>query len=116
MDIEKGNFNENINLAGFEILEQTELDKTREIIDSYVKKLQEHGCLDELKLTLRQHPHGKSFKHKIKGIILIGKKRFSAEITEWNLYKAISEVCEKLLAEVIHSFKKEQRHDKLVFK
>ena len=107
---------ENLALVGFEILEPTELDSINKIVSTYVKKLSESGSLNELRLKLRQHSHGKSFKHEIEGFAVVGKSRFTAEVTEWNLYKAVSEVCEKIYSEAIHVAKKEQRHDKKTFK
>jgi ribosome-associated translation inhibitor RaiA len=106
----------NLALVGFEILEPIELDSINKIVTNYIKKLSENRDFKELRLTLRQHSHGKSFKHEIEGFALIGKSRLTAEVTEWNLYKAISEVCEKICSEAVHSLKKEQRHDKKTFK
>ena len=83
---------------------------------TYIKKLSENSSFNELRLKLRQHAHGKSFKHEIEGFALVGKNRFTASVTEWNLYKAVSEVCEKICAESSHAIKKEQRHDKKIFK
>ena len=106
----------NLALVGFEILEPTELDSINKIVSTYVKKLSESGYFNELRLKLRQHPHGKSFKHEIEGFAIMGKNRLTAEVTEWNLYKAVSEVCEKICSEAAHIAKKEQRHDKKTFK
>ena len=114
MDSEK--LSGNIALVGFEILEPTELDAVNKIVTIYVKKLSENSSFNELRLKLRQHAHGKSFKHEIEGFALVGKNRFTASVIEWNLYKAVSEVCEKICAESSHAIKKEQRHDKKIFK
>ena len=106
----------NIALVGFEILEPTELESVNKIVAICVKKLSENSSFTELRLKLRQHAHGKSFKHEIEGFAVVGKNRLTSSVTEWNLYKAVSEVCEKICAESAHNIKKEQRHDKKIFK
>ena len=106
----------NIALVGFEILEPAELTIIKKIVGTYVKKLCENGDYKEMRLTLQQHAKGKSFKHEISGLAFVGANRFSAESTEWNVYKAASEVCEKILSAVVNSVQKEQRHDKVTFK
>ena len=106
----------NIALVGFEILEPTELDSVNRLVAICVKKLSENSSFNELRLKLRQHAHGKSFKHEIEGFAIVGKNRLTASVTEWNLYKAVSEVCEKICSESAHNIKKEQRHDKKTFK
>jgi len=106
----------NVALVGFEVLEPTELESVKKIVTTYIKKLSETGSFEELKLTLQQRPHGKSFKHDINGLAFVGKDRFSASSTEYNLYNAVSTVCEKLYSGALHKIKKEQRHDKKTFK
>jgi len=105
-------FEGNVALVGFEILEPTEIESVQKVVLTYIKKLSESGQFNELKLSLQQHPHGKSFKHEISGSALIGTDRFTANVTEWNLYKAVSEVCEKLYSGAVHKIKKAQTHDK----
>ncbi len=90
----------NIALVGFEILDETELNSIKKIVGGYIKKLCEHGQYKEMKLTLHQHPHGKSFKHEVQGIAFINNKRFAADTTERNLFSAVSQVCDKILTEV----------------
>jgi len=107
----------NIALIGFEILEPIELESIKKIVVPYIKKISENCQFDEMKLTLQQHPRGKSFKHEIKGAVFIDRDtRVVASVTKWNLYNAIADVCEKMYAEIIHKRKKEQRHDKKTFK
>lgn len=106
----------NVALVGFEILEPVEIDSVKKVVTTYIKKLSENGSFKELKLMLLQHPHGKSFKHEITGSAFVGKNRLSATVTDWNLYSAVSSVCEKLYSEAVHVTKKEQRHDKKTFK
>jgi len=105
----------NVALVGFEILEPTEIESVKKVVLLYIKKLSEAGSLQELKLTLQQHPHGKSFKHEINGLVFINNERIAAAMTDWNIYKAVSDVCEKMYSAAVHKLKKEQRHDKKTF-
>ena len=106
------NLKGNIALVGFEILEPTEMTVIKKIVGTYVKKLNETGDYKEMRLTLQQHARGKSFKHEIQGLAFINNKRFSSEATEWNLYNAVSQVCEKIYNEAKHYIEKEQRYIK----
>ena len=103
-------------LIGFEKLEKEELKAAEKIVDSYLKKIKSCGKLEEMRLSLTIHPHGKSFKHEINGIAFLNNKRFSSHAMEWNVYNAVHQVCDKILSEIKHSNKKEQRHDKVTFK
>ncbi|MEM2956136.1 MAG: hypothetical protein QW041_00990 [Candidatus Pacearchaeota archaeon] len=106
----------NVALIGFEVLEPVELEKIQKIVMTYIKKLSEVCSFEELKLTLQQHQKGKSFKHEINGVVFIDKNtRFTASVTKWNLYNAVSDVCEKIYTAVVKFIKKEQRHDKLTY-
>ncbi len=96
----------NIALVGFNILEPAELTIIKKIVGTYVKKLSNQGDYKEMKLTLQQHPHGKTFKHEVMGMAVFGEGMFNSNVTEWNLYTAVSQVCEKILAEVTHKVKK----------
>jgi hypothetical protein len=106
----------NVALVGFEILEPTEIDSVKKVVATYIKKLSESGEFKELRLNLQQHAHGKTFKHEINGLAFVGNNRISAAATEWNLYKAVQEVCGKICSGAAHKLKKEQRHDKKTFK
>ena len=97
----------NIALVGFEILDPAELIILKKIVGNYVRKLGNNGNYQEMKLTLQQHPHGKSFKHEITAIAIFKEGRFNSEATDWNVYNAVSQVCEKILQEVLHSIRKE---------
>ena len=106
----------NISLVGFEKLDNAELIIIKKIVGNYVKKMSEFGNCKEMRLNLRQHQHGKSFKHEIEGMAIFAEGRFSTNVVEWNLFTAVSEACDKILHEVGHLMKKEQRHDKKTFK
>lgn len=106
----------NISLVGFEKLDNAEMVIIRKIVGTYIKKMSEAGDYKEMRLTLKQHPHGKSFKHEVEGSATFSEGRFASNVTEWNLFTAVSEVCTKIFNEVSHAKKKEQRHDKKTFK
>lgn len=104
----------NVALVGFEKLAETEIIAVEKIVAGYIKKMSEYGTYKEMKLTLQQHPHGKSFKHEVICLAFFNEGRFATNVTEWNLFTAVSEACGKVLKELEHRMKKTQRHDKLV--
>ena len=106
----------NIALVGFEVLDQSEQEIVRKMVENYIKKMNMNGDFKEMRLSLRQHRHGKTFKHEIDALAVFGQGRFDAESTEWNLYVALSQVCDKILNELDHQVKKEPRHDKKVMR
>jgi len=102
----------NIALVGFEILEPSEMEVVKKIVGNYIIKLGSLAGYKEMKMSLQQHKHGKTFKHEISAMAIFDEGKFNAEATDWNLYTALSNVCEKMLAEVEHMKKNEQRHNK----
>jgi len=104
----------NVALVGFEVLDPSERDIVQKMVENYVKKMNINGNFKEIRLSLRQHKHGKTFKHEIDALAIFSQGRFEAESTEWNLYIALSQVCDRILSEIDHNVKKEQRHDKKV--
>jgi len=100
----------NLALVGFEILEPTELVVVKKIVGNYIRKMSNNGNYKEMKLTLQQHKHGKTFKHEIKGLALFEEGRFNSDAMEWNLYTALSKVCDKMLQEAINTTRKEDKH------
>jgi len=106
----------NVALVGFEVLDASEQDIAKRIVENYIRKMAIMGDYREMRLSLRQHKHGKTFKHEIDALVTFGEGRFDAEATEWNLYAALAQVCDKIMNELEHSVKKEPRHDKKVMK
>lgn len=96
-----------IALVGFEVLDQSEQDVALKVVESYLKKLSTLGDLQEMKISLRQHQHGKTFKHELNALAIFKQGRFDSAVTEWNLYTALSSVCEKILSEVEHKIQKQ---------
>jgi len=102
----------NIALVGFDKLEPTELTIIKKIVGTYVKKLQEIGNYNELKMVLQQHQHGKTFKHEINAQVQFNEGKFTSNVTEWNLFKAISGAMKNLISEIVHTNKKEKKKEK----
>jgi len=93
--------NKNVVLSGFE-LEPTELLIVKKSIETYIKKIKERATYQELKLSLKKSLHGKAFLHEIKGSLIAGKSRLTANASNYNLFSALSEVFERLLNEIEH--------------
>ena len=106
----------NLALVGFEVLEPEELEIMSKIAQVHLKKIEEIGNCQEMRINLNQHQKGKTFKHEIKALAVINNQRFSADVTEWNVYSAMAQVFEKIFNEAAHKLKKGQRHDKIVSK
>lgn len=100
----------NIALVGFNKLDPSELIIIKKIVGNYVRKMNVNGEYQEMRLILHQHPHGKSFKHEIKGLAIFKEGRFNSDAMEWNLYNALSQVCEKILETVKQTRRKENDH------
>ena len=100
----------NIALVGFEILDPAELIIVKKIVGGYVKKMGNSGDYQDMRLVLQQHPHGKSFKHEIVGKANFKEGQFNSNAMEWNLYTAISQVCDGILEGVVHARRKEDEH------
>lgn len=95
-----------ISLVGFKALEPAELVIIKKIVGNYVKKMNENAGYESLKLNLQQHAKGKTFLHEINAQAIFKEGKFGSRVTDWNLYKALSNVLEKVLKEVIHKRKK----------
>ena len=96
----------NIALVGFEVLDESEQDIAKRIVENYIRKMSLLGEYQEMKISLRQHKHGKTFKHEVNALAVFRQGRFESEATEWNLYIALSMVCDKILSELEHKIKK----------
>ncbi len=100
----------NITLIGFK-LEPMEAAVVKKIVGNYVRKLIEKADYKSLKLRLKQHQHGKGFLHEIEAEAVItasggkqeGENRvLNSTISDYNLFSALSNVLENLLAEAEH--------------
>ncbi len=100
----------NIALVGFESLDAAELVIFKKLVGTYVKKMNTHGGYKEMRLSLRQHTHGKTVKQEVSGLALFNEGRFESNVTDYNVYTAVSQVCEKILEELRHKVRKEDKH------
>ena len=104
INIPEGN---NLSLVGFKKLDKTEIDKVKEILLPYIKKLEEKTDYDLLKIELRIHPRSHTFIHELESDLLLRPgKILSAKSVDKNLYKAIPLLMKKLISEVEHIKKK----------
>jgi ribosome-associated translation inhibitor RaiA len=89
-----------LSLSGFE-LEPIEKEKVNEVLEKYLVKIEERiKDYQEIKIRMRKSMHGKAFLHEVEGDFIITGKRISSKCTDYNLYKALAEVLEKMLVEI----------------
>lgn len=102
------NIESDVQLINFGKLDEIEIEKIKKILSTGVKKIRNYSDFQLLKLNLRIHKHSTEYIHEIEGEVLIkNKKTFNSIVSDKNLYKAISEVLNKLKNEIDHSFEKE---------
>lgn len=99
----------NIALIGFGALEPIELIVVKKITGNYVKKISEIAQYKQMKLSLKQHQHSKSFLHELETEIIITQSKeggkdivLAAKSTDRNLYTALADVLEKIYNEALH--------------
>jgi len=97
----------NISLIGFDKLEPVEIATAEKLIVTYIKRLDENKEFKDLKLVLKQHQHGKTFKHEINAHATFSNQKLLSNVVEWNLFKAISKAIEKIISESAHKNKRE---------
>jgi ribosome-associated translation inhibitor RaiA len=88
-------------LSGFE-LEPAEKSIVSNVIRNYNRKISERIDYDYIQLRLRKSQRGKAFLHQVKGSLSKKSMLLKASSTDYNLFAALSDVLEKLLAEAIH--------------
>lgn len=98
----------NVALIGFEVLEESEQEIVKKIVENYIRKMSNIGNYKEMRLNLQQHKHGKTFKHEINAHAIFEEGRFNAAVTEWNIYSALSNVCDKIISELNHKVNREK--------
>ncbi len=100
----------NITLIGFK-LEPMEIAVVKKIVGNCVRKLIEKADYKSLKLRLKQHQHGKSFLHEVGAEAVVtslsgkhegGNRILSSTVSDYNLFTALSNVLENILAEAEH--------------
>lgn len=100
----------NVRLIGFDDLDESEQFKVQEIMATYIKKIEERTPYEELKLRLKQHQRAKMFIHEISAQLFLNSgTALSATSSNKNMYRALTEVMEKLVNEITHKEKKSHK-------
>ena len=100
----------NVSLVGFDKLDKIEKDTIMQVMNTYIKKIEERIDYDELKIRLKQHRRNKLFLHEINAELFINSGNvLSAKFTHKNPYKALSQVMIKIINGIVHQKKKSQR-------
>lgn len=89
---------DNIEITGFKELSRDQLVIVKKMIGNHVKKISDMNPeFRNLKLTLKEvHKTENNQKYQLNGNLDVGGKISSAEITNYNLFFAISEILNKL--------------------
>lgn len=89
---------DNIEITGFKELERDQLVIVKKMIGNHVKKISDYNPeFRSLKLTLKSvHKTEKNQKYQINGNLDVGGKITASEITDYNLFFAISQILTKL--------------------
>ena len=82
-------------LVGFS-LEPVEMIVVKKIIGTYAKKIKEKTEYQEIKVTLKKTEKGKSFLHEVNVDVKSSAGLLTSNITNNNLYTALSEALEKI--------------------
>jgi len=95
-----------ISLIGFGALPPMELIVVKKIVGTYVKQLTEKTEYKSLKLQLKVHDKGKSSLYEINAQANVGNDMIGANVEDWNLYQALSQIMEKVVTEAVHKYRK----------
>ncbi len=95
-----------LTLQGFTNLDPSEIERLEELIAKNLKKINLRSEYTNLRIELKQHKHSKEINHEISAILFLKKNRINAETSDKNIYKALQNVFDKLLAEIEHKNKK----------
>jgi len=96
---------EKIKLSGFN-LDDAEKGRIGEILLGYENKIERETGFNQLSLRLKKSQHGKAFLHEIDTRLEIKNKTFNAKVTDYNLFRALTEALDKILNELKHYLKK----------
>ncbi len=91
---------DNVRLAGFDLPEE-EISQIKSILEHHLKKIRGID-FELLELTLKKNLKGKVFNHEIRGRLKAKGKILSAEFSDYNVFKAVSSVLEKIIHETEH--------------
>jgi len=100
----------NVSLVGFDKLDKVEKESVIQVMNTYIKKIEERIDYDELKIRLKQHKRNKMFLHEIYAELFINPGNvLSAKFHHKNPYRALSQTMTKLINGIVHQKKKGQR-------
>ena len=100
----------NIQLLGFGVLEPSEMEIVRGLLQGYIKKLENKTDYELLRLKLKMHQRSKLFMHELEAELFIHPgMSFGTEVSHKNLYKGIGLLMKKMLSEIEHYKKRNPR-------
>ena len=76
----------NIALIGFESLAETELEKVKEVMQTWLPKLERKVTFNELRIRLKQHARANYFIHELEANLFIARTTLGAKTTNKNLF------------------------------
>lgn len=104
----------NTQLLGFGALEPSEIEIVRNLLQNYIKKIENRTDYELLRIKLKMHQRGKSFIHELETELFIHPgMSFGTEVSHKNLYKGISTTMKKIISEIEHYKKKSPREKPL---
>jgi ribosome-associated translation inhibitor RaiA len=89
-------------MVGFKGLDDSEIKVVQEIILNSLNKINKKVTANLIRVELKQHKHAKEFMHEIKAVLFLKGNRISASASNKNMYKAVKETLDKLIAEIGH--------------
>ncbi len=92
---------EKVRLAGFD-LPQEERGSLDKVLAHHLRRIEEQISFDLLELTLKKSLKGKAFIHEVSGRLKAKGKLLGAQVADFNLFKAVSLVLDKILHEAQH--------------
>ncbi|MCS7134450.1 MAG: hypothetical protein NZ889_01165 [Candidatus Pacearchaeota archaeon] len=100
---------EEISLRGFDDLDEKEIDIIKKIVLNRIKKIKipYQFLVINLKKHEHKYKHQTRITHELNADLFFSKgKAIAAKSEDTNLYKALEELLEKIIAETKHKFKK----------
>jgi ribosome-associated translation inhibitor RaiA len=95
-----------LTLQGFTNLDPSEIERLEELVEKNLKKIKFKSDYTNLRIELKQHKHSKEINHEINAVLFLKQSRINAEANDKNIYKALQNVFDKLLAEIEHKSRK----------
>ncbi len=100
----------NIQLLGFGVLEPSEINIVKGLLQNYVKKIETKTDYNLLKMKLKMHQHNTNFIHELESQLIVHPgKSFVTNVSDKNIYKAIATLMKKLLSEIDHYKRRDVR-------